>query len=58
MKQTRSISEFTCCPKLPDFTLVQIQNIPKFDWKDWPRGYKTFFMLKSAENEIDPAHKC
>ena len=24
----------------------------------WPRGYKTFFMLNSAEHEIFPAHKC
>ena len=23
-----------------------------------PRGYKTFFMLKSTEYEIFPAHKC
>ena len=24
----------------------------------WPRGYKTFFILNSAEHEIYPAHKC
>ena len=24
----------------------------------WPQGYKTFFMLNSAEHEIDPAHRC
>ena len=24
----------------------------------WTRGYKTFFMLNSAEHEIYPAHKC
>ena len=24
----------------------------------WPRGYKTFFMLSSAESKIYPAHKC
>ena len=23
-----------------------------------PRGYKTFFMLNSAEHELIPAHKC
>ena len=23
-----------------------------------PRGYKTFFMLSSAETNIYPAHKC
>ena len=23
-----------------------------------PRGYKTFFILNSAEHEIYPAHKC
>ena len=23
-----------------------------------PRGYKTFFMLSSAETKIYPAHKC
>ena len=23
----------------------------------WPRGYKTFFMLSSAETKIYPAHK-
>ena len=27
-------------------------------WKSWSRGYKTFFMLNSAEHEIFPAHKC
>ena len=24
----------------------------------WPQGYKTFFMLSSAETKIYPAHKC
>ena len=24
----------------------------------WLLGYKTFFILKSAEHEIYPAHKC
>ena len=24
----------------------------------WPRGYKIFSMLNSAEHEIFPAHKC
>ena len=24
----------------------------------WPRGYKTFSMLNSAEHEFYPAHKC
>ena len=24
----------------------------------WPRGYKTFFMLTSAETKIYPADKC
>ena len=30
------------------------------DHKDlfWPRLYKTFFMLNSAEHENFPAHKC
>ena len=27
-------------------------------YKTWPRGYKTFFMLNSAEHKIYPAHKC
>ena len=26
--------------------------------KPWTRGYKTFFMLTSAETKIYPAHKC
>ena len=26
--------------------------------KNWPRGYKTVFMLNSTEHEICPAHKC
>ena len=25
--------------------------------KNWPRGYKTFSMLNSAEHEISTAHK-
>ena len=24
----------------------------------WPRGYKTFYMLSSTEQEIYHAHKC
>ena len=24
----------------------------------WNQGYKTFFMLNSAEHKIYPAHKC
>ena len=27
------------------------------EYKTWPRGYKTFFMLKSAAHEISTAHK-
>ena len=27
-----------------------------FSKEVWPRGYKTFFMLNSAEHEIYPAH--
>ena len=26
--------------------------------ENWPRGYKTFFMLSSTETKIYPAHKC
>ena len=26
-------------------------------WRAWPRGYKTSFMLNSAEHEICPANK-
>ena len=26
-------------------------------WEIWPRGYKTYFMLKSVEHEILNAHK-
>ena len=26
-------------------------------WANWPRGYKTFFMLNSAKHEILIAHK-
>ena len=26
--------------------------------ESWPRGYKTFFVLNSAEHVIYPAHKC
>ena len=28
------------------------------DALNWPRGYKTFFMLNSAELEVYPANKC
>ena len=34
-----------------DFLSVQVS-------KNWARGYKTFFMLSSAETKIYPAHKC
>ena len=27
-------------------------------YEHWPRGYKTFSILNSAEHEIFPAHKC
>ena len=26
--------------------------------RNWPRGYKTFFMLNSSEHEIFPALNC
>ena len=26
--------------------------------QNWPRGYKTFFMLNSTQHEIFPAHNC
>ena len=37
--------------------LVQISFANILNWA-WPRGYKTFSMLNSAEHEIHPAHKC
>ena len=29
-----------------------------YNLEAWPRGYKTFFVLNSAEHEIYPAQKC
>ena len=39
---------------LPEFLLWDTRH----KWVNaWPRGYKTFFMLNSAEHEICPANK-
>ena len=32
-------------------------RFPLADSEDWPRGYKTFFILNSAEHEICPANE-
>ena len=40
---------------------VLIGWVGRADWSAfeyWLRGYKTFFILNSAEQEIYPAHKC
>ena len=43
---------------------VHVHNKPLFAslsvrvLKFWPRVYKTFFHINSAEHEIYPAHKC
>ena len=35
----------------------EIRDISVRDIENWPRGYKTFFMLNSAEHEILNARK-
>ena len=35
-----------------------VQILIRPSCKSQARGYKTFFMLNSAEHEIYPAHKC
>ena len=34
-----------------------IENVQRMN-RTWSQGFKTFFMLSSAETEIYPAHKC
>ena len=41
------------CPELPAFYDAQAHLTGH-----WPRGYKTFSMLNSAEHDIYPAHMC
>ena len=43
------------------FGTYSIVKQPRFGQpylQPWPRGYKTFSMLNSAEQEIYPANKC
>ena len=43
--------------KLQVLSVIIVLPIPQADFcQTWPRGYKTFFLLSSAE--IYPAHKC
>ena len=39
-------------------SMVDNEDIDQREQKPWPRGYKSFFMLNSAEHKIYPAHKC
>ena len=39
------------------FRLPIGKNLPEIIMRIWPRGYKTFFMLNSAEHEIFSAIK-
>ena len=58
-----------CCCCLMHFSFYKIKYFQKIlsglpsecqtVWiQIWPRGYKTFLMLNSAEYEIYPAYKC
>ena len=38
--------------------VIQVGQELALNVSNWPRGYKTFFMLISTEHEIFPAHKC
>ena len=38
--------------------VVVVIRVDKDKGRTRPQGYKTFFMLNSAEHEIYPAHKC
>ena len=42
------------------FSLLSVHSVSDElgNEKTWPRGYKTFFILNSAEHGIYPAHKC
>ena len=48
---------FGFSPRLAHFQRVSVAEQTGFSLT-LPRGYKTFFMLNSAELEIYPAHKC
>ena len=57
MKQTRSLSEFTWCPKLPDFTLPVcrysgIQNEKKNSWT-----FPCQRLLITFANRLDPERR-
>ena len=39
------------------FSLLLVIDVNFYTVFTWPLGYKTFFMLNSAEHEIYPAHK-
>ena len=41
-----------------NFMLSRVEHEKLNNLEAWPHGYKTFFMLNSAEHEIYPTHKC
>ena len=55
MSQSRLPNFYSLMPDVKNnHTMPKVIKVSK----DQARGYKTFFMLSSAESKIYPAHKC
>ena len=44
--------------ELQNTTETSRETTNHLGFRPWARGYKSFFMLNSAETKIYPAHKC
>ena len=49
-----SFNKFLILSVLNPYQVITLAAMPE----NWPRGYKTFIMLSSAETKICPAYKC
>ena len=61
--RTASFEKLSCSFNLSEFKRWRLYNFnaltkSNLNFSVWPRGYKTFSMLNSAEHETYPAHKC
>ena len=56
MRARKALTRLHICAGSSELWLLAGVAINTNVHKGWPRGYKTFSMLKSAEHEIYPAH--
>ena len=59
VEATQCDAEKHNCTVTNDILEGEIKRLKEqIECKFWPKGYKTFIMINSAETEIYPAHKC